>query len=152
MARISRQGRCGSLLLAGALMIAPAPAHASANIGCMINDKFITFELEAIAGRSGPILQVHQGSIVIKPAAGITPSKPEITFGMPELSQQWIFDGDLKLDIDIYDEKTREHVELVIQARLDRTAEKFFGKYLLRVERDQRSKEHRGRIKECVAG
>jgi hypothetical protein len=62
---------CRLSLCAAAWLAMAAPAFASANVACAIDDKFIMFEMEAIAGRSGPITQVHVGNIEIKPAAKV---------------------------------------------------------------------------------
>ncbi len=146
------QGRCGGLFLTATLTLSAAPALASANVDCSIDDKFITFEMEAIAGRTGPINQVNVGSITLKPAIGIKLASPELTFDRTHISQQWLYDGELKLDIETYDEKTHESVVLIILAKLDKKTEKFAGTYVLRLARDQMSKEVKGRIKECLAG
>lgn len=146
------QSRCGGLFLAATLTLSAASAFASANVDCTIDDKFIKLEMEAIAGRTGPINQVNVGSITLKPAIGIKLASPELTFDRTHISQQWFYQGDLKLDIETYDEKTHESVVLIIQAKHDKKTEKFAGTYILRIERDQASKEFKGRIKECVAG
>lgn len=146
------KGRFGGLLLAGLLTLTATPTFASANVDCVIDDRFIKFEMEAIAGRNGPIVQVNVGTIAIKPAGGITTSAPEIAFDRTHITQQWLYGDDLRLHFEINDEKARELIELVIQARLDKKREKYAGGYVLKVSRDGKSKELKGRIKECVAG
>jgi hypothetical protein len=56
------------------------------------------------------------------------------------------------LQIEVGDESAKQSVHLVILARLNSKAEKFFGRYVLRVSRDGKTNELKGRIKECVAG
>lgn len=128
-----------------------ASAFASANIDCAIDDAHLKFEMEAIASRSGPIQQVHVGGIEIKPAA-MTLAAPTITFDRTHLLQQWIQDGDLRLQIEVSDDAAKQNVHLVILARLDAKTEKYFDRYVLRVSRDGKTKELKGRIKECQAG
>jgi hypothetical protein len=134
-----------------ALLLTASSALASANIDCSIDDAHLKFEMEAIASRSGPIQQIHVGSIAIKPAA-LKLAAPTMTFDRTNLLQQWIQDGDLRLHIEVSDDTAQQNVYLVILARLDSKTEKFFGRYVLRVSRDGKTGELKGRIKECVAG
>ncbi len=128
-----------------------AQTLASANIDCSIDDAHLKFDMEAIASRSGPIQQVYVGAIEIKPAAMML-AVPAMKFERINLLQQWIQDGDLRLHIEVSDDAAQQNVTLVILARLDRKTEKFFGRYVLRVSRDGKTKELKGSIKECVAG
>ncbi len=127
-----------------------APAFASANVDCSIDDRFIAFELEAIAGRAGPINQINVGSIEIKPAAMklAVPMKVERI----HLLQQWIQDGDLRLHIEVEDDAAKQNVNLVIVARLNSKTDTYSGRYVLKVSKAGETKEFKGRIKECVAG
>jgi hypothetical protein len=145
-------GRLGGLFLVLTLGFASSFAHASANVDCSIDDKFVKFEMEAIAGRNGPIVQVNVGTIAVKPAAGISPSAPELTFDVKQIVQQWLHRDDLKISIEIQDEKSGGLIALIIEARLNKKTEQFTGTYLLRVERGDATKALKGRIKECVAG
>ena len=128
-----------------------AQAFASANVDCSIDDAFVKFEMEAIAGRSGPINQVNVGDIEIKPAA-MTLASPHITFDRTHIVQQWDFGGDLRLQIETGDESAKQNVNLIVIARLNGKTDKYSGRYVLRVSRDGKTKELKGRIKECVAG
>ena len=139
------------LLGLAALALMTVSALASANVDCSIDDANLNFEMEAIASRSGPIQQVHVGAIEIKPAA-MKLAVPAMKFERVNLLQQWIQNGDLRLHVEVSDDTAQQNVTLVILARLDRKSEKFFGRYVLRVSRDGKSKELKGRIKECVAG
>jgi hypothetical protein len=128
-----------------------AQALASANVDCSIDDANLTFEMEAIAGRGGPINQVHVGTIEIKPAA-MTLALPHITFDRTHIVQQWDFGDDLRLQIESRDETAKQNVNLVIMARLNSKTDKYSGRYVLRVSRDGKTKELKGRIKECMVG
>ena len=129
-----------------------AQALASANVDCRIDDRFIAFELEAIAGRGGPIVQVNVGSILIKAAAGAELTAAQKSFDRSHIVQQWSLGDEMKLQIDIVDEKTKENVNLVIAARLNGKTDKYNGSYVLNISRGGKTKELKGRIKECVAG
>jgi len=134
-----------------ALLLTTASAFASANVDCSIDDAHLTFEMEAIASRSGPIQQIHVGSIAVKPAA-MKLAVPTMTFDRSHLLQQWIQGGDLRLQIEVGDDSAKQNVHLVILARLNVKTEKFFGRCVLRISRDGKTNELKGRIKECVAG
>ena len=133
------------------MLLSAAPALASANVSCLIDDAFIRLELEAIAGRDGPIVQVQSGDIEIKPAA-MKLAKPKLAFEMKHIVQQWTLGDDLRLQVEIGDETAREAVNVAIVARLDKAKEKYLGRYVLKVSRSGESKELKGRIKECIAG
>jgi hypothetical protein len=129
-----------------------APALASANVSCSIEDKFISFEMEAIAGRSGPITLVHVGTLQIKPAANVKLVSPQRSFDHSHIVQQWSLDSDMRLQIEIGDAAAKQNVNLVILARLDAKTEKYRGRYILKLTRAGETKELKGRIKECEAG
>jgi hypothetical protein len=140
-----------ALVFAAAVTLASAPALASANVDCQIDDKFITFDMEAIAGRNGPIVQVNVGRIAIKPAAAKL-AAPALTFDRTHIVQQWTLDDDLRLQIEVADDKTNEGVNLVLVARLDKKTEKYAGRYVLTITRGGKTVDFKGRIKECQAG
>jgi len=128
------------------------PAAASATVTCNIDDKFVTFEMQAIAGRAGPITHVQSGTIEIKPAANVNLVSPQITFDHSHIVQQWSLDSDMRLQIEVGDAETKQNVNLVILARLDDKTEKYRGRYILKITRAGVTKELNGRVKECEAG
>ena len=129
-----------------------APAAASATVTCDIDDKFVTFQMQAIAGRSGPINHVQGGTIEIKPAANVNLVSPQLTFDRTHIVQQWLLDSELRLQIEIDDAEAKQNVSLVILTRLDAKTEKYHGRYLLKIWRDGKATELKGRIKDCEAG
>lgn len=132
-------------------MAMSAPAFASANVSCRIDDAFLTFELEAIAGRAGPITQVQIGKVEVKPAAvKLTP--PQITFDRTHIIQQWDYAGEMRLQIEVGGDASKEIVNLVIVARLNEKTDKYSGRYVLKISRGGETTERKGRIKECEAG
>jgi hypothetical protein len=140
-----------ALGLATCLLMA-APAWASANVSCLIDDGYLRFELEAIAGRAGPITHVQDGTIEIKPAAAVKLASPRITFDLTHIVQQWSLGGDMRLQIEVGDAAAKQNVNLVILARLDDKTDKYSGRYILKITRAGETKELKGRIKECEAG
>ncbi|MSO68203.1 MAG: hypothetical protein EXQ82_10445 [Pseudolabrys sp.] len=129
-----------------------APVWASANVSCRIDDAFLNFELEAIAGRAGPIVQVQTGTITIKPGAAMKLSTPQIAFDHTHIVQQWSLGGDMRLQIEVSDNAAKENVNLVIAALLNEKTDKYAGRYVLTILRAGNSKVLKGRIKECEAG
>lgn len=132
-------------------MAMSAPAWASANISCRIDDKFLSFALEAIAGRSGPIVQVQSGTMTIKPAVGKL-AAPQLAFGREHIIQQWDYADEMRLQIEVGNEAAHQTVMLVILARRDKNADKYSGRYVLTISTRAGSKEVNGRIKSCEAG
>jgi len=108
-------------------------------------------DFDGIAGRSGPIYQLQEGSnsITIK---ALKLTKPKIDLKMENLVQQWVWDGDLRLQFEAEDEAAKESVNLVISAKLNLSQEKFFGTYKLIVTKNDDRKEFKGKIKSCEAG
>ena len=143
-------GRIGLGLAAWITMTAPAAA--SATVTCDIDDKFVTFKMLAIAGRSGPITYVHGGTIELKPAAIVKLVSPQLTFDHTHIVQQWSLDSDMRLQIEVGDAEAKQNVNLVIFARLDAKTEKYSGRYILKLTRAGETKELKGRIKQCEAG
>jgi hypothetical protein len=133
-------------------MMTTAPALATANVSCLIDDAFLGFELEAIAGRAGPITQVQVGKFRIKPAAAVKLLSPQISFDRTHIIQQWSLDDEMRLQIEVGDDASRENVNLVIFARHDQRRDKYSGRYVLKITRAGNTKELKGRIKECEAG
>jgi len=145
-----RHRPAGLILCIVALLAMGAPALASANVSCQINDANLAFELEAIAGRSGPIVQVQVGTIAIKPSTARAAT--QLTFDRTHIVQQWDLDDDMRLQIEVGDEKSKATVNLVIFARLNKATDKYSGRYVLKIARAGKTQELKGRIKECEAG
>jgi hypothetical protein len=140
-----------SWLCIAACILTAAPAFASANVSCLIDDIYLRFELEAIAGRSGPITQVQIGKIEVKSAAAKL-TAPQIAFDRTHIIQQWDYDGEMRLQIEVGGDASKEIVNLVIVARLNEKTDKYSGRYVLKVLHAGETTERKGRIKECVAG
>ncbi|MEP7030246.1 MAG: hypothetical protein ABI830_04865 [Pseudolabrys sp.] len=135
-----------AVALISAYLAMSATAFASANVSCAIDDANLDFELEAIAGRSGPINQVQVGSITLK--AGTA----KFVFDRSHIIRQWDYDGDMRLQIEVEDEPTKAHINLYIFARLNRKTDKYSGRYVLKISKAGAEKELKGRIKECEVG
>jgi hypothetical protein len=133
------------------LMIA-LPAWASANVSCRIDDAVLNFELEAIAGRTGPITQVQVGKLKIKEAAAVKLQSPKITFDRSHIIQQWDLSDDLRLQIEVNDDAAHESVNLVILANRFKSRDKYSGRYVLKILAGGETKKFNGRIRQCEAG
>jgi hypothetical protein len=139
-------------LCLAAWLVMSAPAAASATVTCDIDDKFVTFAMQAIAGRTGPITQVQVGTITIKPAAKVNLVSPQLSFDHSHIVQQWSLDNDMRLQIEVGDATAKQNVNLVILARLNEKTEKYSGQYVLKIAILGKTKELKGRIKDCEAG
>jgi len=74
-------------------------ALASANVSRLIDDAYLRLELEAIAGRAGPITHMQDDTIQIKPAAAVKLVLLDITFYRTHIVQQWSLGGDMHRQI-----------------------------------------------------
>jgi hypothetical protein len=136
------------LLAMTAWLLATPFAFASANVDCAIDDKNVKFELEAIAGRSGPINQVNGGSFILKPAK----MKP-LQIKREHIAQQWIVDDDLRLQVVIESEDPNGNsFDLRIVARLDKKRDTYSGNYVLTMIGSGAEREFKGKIKSCGIG
>jgi hypothetical protein len=134
------------------MMLMTAPAWATANVSCLIDDAYLRFELEAIAGRDGPITQVQVGKVQIKPAAAVKLLSSQITFDRSHIIQQWLLGDDMRLQVEVSDDTAKATIILVIVASLKEKQDKYFGHYVLKISRAGETKELKGRIKQCEAG
>ena len=82
----------------------------------------------------------------------IKAGKRKFIFDLTHIVQQWSLGGDMRLQIEVGDAAAKQNVNLVILARLDAKTEKYYGRYLLKILRDGKTTELKGRIKECEAG
>jgi hypothetical protein len=152
MRRGARMRSLGILVAMTAWLTATPFAFASANVSCVIDDKNLKFMLEAIAGRSGPIVQVSEASLRLKAAA----AKP-IAITREHIVQQWIAGDDFRLQIAIEGKNPdADSFDLVILGRLDRTGEKYSDKYAgsyeLKISGRKGERELKGRIVKCEIG
>ena len=148
----SFRSACAAFFLATVSLAIASPGWASANVSCAIDDNFLSFELEAIAGRDGPIMQVQTGRISVKKAADFELAAPDVSFDKTQIVQQWMFDDDMRLQVVVDDAKAQQTIDLVILARNDAKQDKYFGRYILTLSRAGASKKLQGRIKQCEAG
>jgi len=151
LARLSRSA-CVALLLALACIPIASPARASANVSCAIEDDFLNLELEAIAGRDGPITQVQVGKIAIKKAADFALAVTNVSFDKAQIIQQWMLGDDMRLQIGVANDQAKQAIDLVILARYDAKQDKYFGRCVLTLSRASVRKKLQGRIKQCEAG
>jgi hypothetical protein len=140
----------GTALSVAALLTANMAARASATVTCTIDDTILKFDLEASAGRDGPIMRVNAGRFSIKPAARSELAGPDVSFDQTNIVQQWILGDDMRLQIEVGG--NLQTINLTIMARFDKRKDKYFGNYVLTLGSGGKSKILKGRIKECEAG
>jgi hypothetical protein len=112
----------------------------------------VSFDLDAIAGRAGPITQVQTGKIKIKAAAGPKLQTAAIAFDSSHIIQQWDLGDELRLQVEVTDDATKQTINLVILSRHARSRDKYSGSYILKVTADGETKKFSGRIRQCEAG
>lgn len=135
-----------------AWLLATPFAFASANVSCSIDDKNLKFDLEAIAGRTGPINQVNQASLRLKPSKSTA-----VAVTREHIVQQWIVGDDFRLQVVIESEDPNgDSFDLRIVARLNRSkyvvnyVPTYFGDYTLTLIGSGAEREFKGRIKRCT--
>jgi hypothetical protein len=72
------------------LPLAAQNAFATGNLDCAIGDKQLSFELFALTGGSGGIVQVNQGSIEIK-IGDDKALRAKRAIELKHIEQQWIY-------------------------------------------------------------
>jgi len=118
------------------LVLAAAPAHASAGLSCEANDKAVKLSVEAGISRGlGDDVFSFKGTLEIL-SANAPKDFRRIEFGKDNLTQRWLDNRNLKLRI--YREREGEphgYVDIVIEAwpRKDSDDIEFRGGYLLTI-------------------
>ena len=125
-----------ALVAAFMLVLAAAPAHASAGLSCEANDKAVKLSVEAGISRGlGDDVFSFKGTLEIL-SANAPKDFRRIEFGKDNLTQRWLDNRNLKLRI--YREREGEphgYVDIVIEAwpRKDSDDIEFRGGYLLTI-------------------
>jgi hypothetical protein len=150
--RLWRWQSTGMPVLLAALTLLPfavLPAAATGTLVCTIEDRNLSFELFASTSLDdGNIVQVHQGSLKLKPGQ-VVEKGIGFAFNQDNIYQQWTFADDLRFAIRFADpDNKREIVLAVITVRNDSTA-KYLGRYVLDIRGGGPNNVVKGRIKSC---
>lgn len=139
----------GSRIVAGlriallSLPLGAQAAFATGNLDCAINDKQVSFELFALTGGNGGIVQVNQGSIEIK--VGDDTAKRAIE--LKHIEQQWIYGKELRIRFSISDEKNEPVASLILIGAYNADKDSYAGQYVLSVPQTGEEKQFKGKMK-----
>lgn len=128
------------------LSIAAQSASATGNLDCSIDDKQLNFELFALTGGTGAIVQVNQASIAVK-AGGDKALRDSRPIEQKHIEEQWIYGNELRLRISIPDAKGEPVGSLVLIGSSKSGEESYAGRYVLSLDQAGGEKVFKGRMK-----
>lgn len=128
------------------LLLATQGAFATGNLDCAIDDRQVSFELFALTGGSGGIVQVNQGSIEIK-AGDDKALRAKRAIELKHIEQQWIYGKELRLRFSIADEKDELVASLILIGAYNADKDSYSGQYVLSVPQAGSEKQFKGRMK-----
>lgn len=121
-------------------------ASATGNLDCSINDKQLNFELFALTGGTGGIVQVNQGSIEIK-VGDDTTLRSRRAIEQKHIEHQWIYGNELRLRIAIPDTKGEPAGSLILIGVYKSADDSYAGRYVLSLDQAGGEKVFKGRMK-----
>ena len=128
------------------LPLATPSAFATGNLDCAINDKQVSFELFALTGGTGGIVQVNQGSIEIK-VGDDKALRAKRVIELKHIEQQWIYGKELRLRFGIADEKDEPIAGLILIGAYNADKDSYAGHYVLSVPQGGEEKQFKGKMK-----
>lgn len=135
--------------LVGALLSLPLSAlnaFATGNLDCAINDKQVSFELFALTGGAGGIVQINQGSIEIK-VGDDKVLRAKRAIELKHIEQQWIYGKELRLRFNIADDKEEPLASLILIGAYNADKDSYAGQYVLSVPQAGSEKQFKGKMK-----
>lgn len=121
-------------------------AFATGNLDCAINDKQVSFELFALTGGNGGIVQVNQGSIEIK-VGDDRALRSKRAIELKHIEQQWIYGKELRIRFGIADEKNEPVASLILIGAYSADKDSYAGQYVLSVPQAGEEKQFKGKMK-----
>lgn len=128
------------------LPLAAQGAFATGNLDCAIDDKQVNFELFALTGGAGGIVQVNQGSIEIKVGDG-KGLRSKRAIELKNIEQQWIYGKELRIRFGIADEKNEPLASLILIGTYHAEKDSYAGQYVLSVLQSGEEKQFKGKVK-----
>ena len=143
------------LPLALPLLLAVAPANATASLTCDAADRNVSFDLLGNMGSGdGGSIQLIGGTIKLKAIRGKFEAT-EFNVGSAHIAGQWSFGKELRIGI-ASDEVGDVSIYLAIIAERTKgpagDMERYRGGYVLKVRSPKGESELKGRLKGCEAG
>lgn len=128
------------------LSLTAQSAFATGNLDCAIDDRQVSFELFALTGGAGGIVQVNQGSIEIK--IGDDKSlRSKRTIELKHIEQQWIYGKELRIRFGIANDKDEPIASLILIGAYNADKDSYAGQYVLSVPQSGEEKQFKGRMK-----
>lgn len=128
------------------LSLTAQSAFATGNLDCAIDDRQVSFELFALTGGVGGIVQVNQGSIEIK--IGDDKSlRSKRTIELKHIEQQWIYGKELRIRFGIANDKDEPIASLILIGAYNADKDSYAGQYVLSVPQSGEEKQFKGRMK-----
>jgi hypothetical protein len=126
-------------------LVAPN-AWATGNLDCSIDDKQLNFEIFALTGGTGGIVQVNQGSIEIK-AGDDKALRSRRAIEQKHIEHQWIYGNELRLRIVVPDAKDEPTGSLILIGAYKSADDSYAGRYVLSLDQAGGEKVFKGRMK-----
>lgn len=128
------------------LSLTAQSAFATGNLDCVIDDRQVSFELFALTGGAGGIVQVNQGSIEIK--VGDDKSlRSKRTIELKHIELQWIYGKELRIRFGIANDKDEPIASLILIGAYNADKDSYAGQYVLSVPQAGEEKQFKGRMK-----
>lgn len=128
------------------LPLAAQSVFATGNLDCAIDDRHVSFELFALTGGVGGIVQVNQGSIEIKIGEdrALRAKRP---IDLKSIEQQWIYGKELRIRFGIANDKDEPIASLILIGTYNADKDSYAGQYVLSVPQSGEEKQFKGRMK-----
>lgn len=128
------------------LPFAAPSASATGNLDCSIDDRQLNFEIFALTGGTGGIVQVNQGSIEIKVGDDkVLRSRRAIE--QKHIEYQWIYGNELRLRIVVPDAKGESAGSLILIGAYKSADDSYAGRYVLSLDQAGGEKVFKGKMK-----
>lgn len=136
----------GLMIVLFGLSLTVQSAFATGNLDCAIDDRQVSFELFALTGGAGGIVQVNQGSIEIKIGddKALRSKRP---IELKHIEQQWIYGKELRIRFGIANDKDEPIASLILIGAYNADKDSYAGQYVLSVPQAGEEKQFKGRMK-----
>ncbi|WP_024576880.1 MULTISPECIES: hypothetical protein [unclassified Afipia] len=128
------------------LPLAAQSAFATGNLDCAINDKQLSFELFALTGGAGGIVQINQASIEIK-VGDDKALWSRRTLELKNIEQQWIYGKELRVRFGIPAAKDEPVASLILIGTYKADDDSYSGQYVLSLPQSGSEKHFKGKMK-----
>lgn len=121
-------------------------ASATGNLDCSIDDNQLNFELFALTGGTGGIVQITQASVELK-VGDDKALRSKRAIEQKNIEQQWIHGNELRIQFGIPNTKGEPVGRLILIGTYKAADDTYAGRYALTVFRSGGGKEFKGRMK-----